>query len=198
MTSSWRPASSRPAARSYPDSAIGHDHRLCGGGRAVGGQALCRDDVSGFFLSLLYLIYIIGWALLNPKIAPKLSSRQRPGPAMDRRIAAVLFGQNAAGISPGAVISPARALAITAADVRVSYGLLLGNLGFALVPLVMAVGTLWGAWWYVVIYQRQGVEPPPPAAVTQQLGAGTQSARARGRKAAGTGRRLRGRGKERT
>src|SRR6476619_4695934 len=26
----------------------------------------------GFFLTLLYLIYIIGWALINPKIAPKL------------------------------------------------------------------------------------------------------------------------------
>ena len=29
----------------------------------------------GFFLSLLYLIYIIGWALINPKVAPRLSTR---------------------------------------------------------------------------------------------------------------------------
>jgi TRAP-type mannitol/chloroaromatic compound transport system permease large subunit len=31
----------------HPDPAVGHDHRLCGGRRAVGGQALCRGDVPG-------------------------------------------------------------------------------------------------------------------------------------------------------
>src|SRR3979409_381360 len=30
----------------------------------------------GFFLSFLYLVYIIGWALINPKIAPPLSEEQ--------------------------------------------------------------------------------------------------------------------------
>jgi TRAP-type mannitol/chloroaromatic compound transport system permease large subunit len=148
---------------------------------AVAGQSVVKLYAAtmfpGFFLSLLYLIYIIGWALLNPKIAPKLSEEQTRVPV--RPWIAELQRSYSARMLPaflGAIISPARALAITAADVRVSYGLLLKNLGFALVPLVMAVGTLWGAWWYVVIYQQQGVEPPPPAAVTQQLGAGTQSA----------------------
>ncbi|MBC7778516.1 MAG: TRAP transporter large permease subunit, partial [Proteobacteria bacterium] len=28
--------------------------------------------VPGFFLAFLYLVYIIGWALINPKVAPKL------------------------------------------------------------------------------------------------------------------------------
>ena len=148
---------------------------------AVAGQSVVKLYAAtmfpGFFLSLLYLIYIIGWALLNPKIAPKLSEEQTRVPV--RPWIAELQRSYSARMLPaflGAIISPARALAITAADVRVSYGLLLKNLGFALVPLVMAVGTLGGAWWYVVIYQQQGVEPPPPAAVTQQLGAGTQSA----------------------
>ena len=30
----------------------------------------------GFFLTFLYLIYILGWAIINPKIAPKLSPDQ--------------------------------------------------------------------------------------------------------------------------
>ncbi len=58
-----------------------------------------------------------------------------------------------------------------------SYRLLLKNLGFALVPLVLTLGTLWGAWWYVVIHQQP--DAPAPAAVAerveqapQQLGAG--------------------------
>src|SRR3982750_748121 len=43
---------------------------------AVAGQSVVKLYAAamfpGFFLSLLYLIYIVGWALLNPKIAPKL------------------------------------------------------------------------------------------------------------------------------
>jgi TRAP-type mannitol/chloroaromatic compound transport system permease large subunit len=31
----------------HPDSAVGHDHRLRRGGRAIGGQALCVCDVPG-------------------------------------------------------------------------------------------------------------------------------------------------------
>src|ERR1700758_1055810 len=43
---------------------------------AVAGQSVVKLYAAamfpGFFLALLYLVYIIGWALLNPKIAPKL------------------------------------------------------------------------------------------------------------------------------
>src|ERR1700741_3780118 len=42
---------------------------------AVAGQSVVKLYASamfpGFFLSLLYLIYIVGWALIDPKIAPK-------------------------------------------------------------------------------------------------------------------------------
>ena len=31
----------------HSHSAVGDDHRLCGGGRTVGGEALCRRDVPG-------------------------------------------------------------------------------------------------------------------------------------------------------
>src|SRR3982750_1959346 len=43
---------------------------------AVAGQSVVKLYAAamfpGFFLALLYLIYIIGWALIDPKIAPKL------------------------------------------------------------------------------------------------------------------------------
>src|SRR5438270_8694650 len=47
---------------------------------AVAGQSVVKLYASamfpGFFLSFLYLIYIIGWAMINPKIAPKLPPDQ--------------------------------------------------------------------------------------------------------------------------
>ena len=47
---------------------------------AVAGQSVVKLYAAamfpGFFLALLYLVYIIGWALINPKIAPKLPEEQ--------------------------------------------------------------------------------------------------------------------------
>lgn len=147
---------------------------------AVAGQSVVKLYAAtmfpGFFLSLLYLIYIIGWALLNPKIAPKLSEEETRVPV--RPWIAELQGAYSQKMLPAllsASLAPGKAMRITADGVRVSYGLLLKNLGFALVPLMLALGTLWGTWWYVVIYQQQGAAAPPPAAVTQQLGAPAQS-----------------------
>src|SRR5205085_2730631 len=34
----------------------------------------------GFFLALLYLVYVIGWAVLSPKVAPKLPLDQQRAP----------------------------------------------------------------------------------------------------------------------
>src|SRR6185503_499845 len=43
---------------------------------AVAGQSVVKLYASamfpGFFLTFLYLVYIVGWAMINPKIAPKL------------------------------------------------------------------------------------------------------------------------------
>ncbi len=147
---------------------------------AVAGQSVVKLYAAtmfpGFFLALLYLVYIIGWAILNPKIAPKLKESETRVPVRpwvselqksysDKMLPALLT----------AAVLPSRALAITADGVRVSYGMLLKNLGYALVPLILTVGTLWGAWWYVVIHQQPDA-PPPPAAVSQQLGAGASTA----------------------
>src|SRR5256886_12065301 len=47
---------------------------------AVAGQSIVKlyaaAMIPGFFLTFLYLVYILGWAIINPKIAPKLSPDQ--------------------------------------------------------------------------------------------------------------------------
>jgi TRAP-type mannitol/chloroaromatic compound transport system permease large subunit len=47
---------------------------------AVAGQSIVKlyaaAMLPGFFLTFLYLVYILGWAILNPKIAPKLPEGQ--------------------------------------------------------------------------------------------------------------------------
>src|SRR5581483_4816055 len=47
---------------------------------AVAGQSIvtlyAAAMLPGFFLTFLYLVYIIGWAILNPKIAPKLKPEE--------------------------------------------------------------------------------------------------------------------------
>ena len=44
---------------------------------AVAGQSIVKlyaaAMLPGFFLTFLYLVYILGWAIINPKIAPKLA-----------------------------------------------------------------------------------------------------------------------------
>ena len=59
---------------------------------AVAGQSVVKLYASamfpGFFLAFLYLVYIIGWALINPKIAPRVgshASRCRSGFARSSR-----------------------------------------------------------------------------------------------------------------
>jgi len=47
---------------------------------AVAGQSIVKlyaaAMLPGFFLTFLYLVYVLGWALINPKIAPKLPPDQ--------------------------------------------------------------------------------------------------------------------------
>ena len=47
---------------------------------AVSGQSIVKlyaaAMLPGFFLTFLYLVYILGWAIINPKIAPKLPPDQ--------------------------------------------------------------------------------------------------------------------------
>jgi TRAP-type mannitol/chloroaromatic compound transport system permease large subunit len=129
---------------------------------AVAGQSVVKLYASamfpGFFLSLLYLFYIIGWAMMNPKIAPPLPEEQTKVPVPDwLRKFQTLYHRNVFVGLLQAVVFPGRALAIRSSEPRVTYWTLITNLLAALVPFILTAGTLWLVWWYVVIHQQAAV-----------------------------------------
>src|SRR6478736_1292670 len=81
---------------------------------AVAGQSVVKLYASamfpGFFLSFLYLVYIIGWALIDPKIAPK-SETKIPVPDWIHRFQAA-YRSNMFVSLLIAIFSPARAQSI--------------------------------------------------------------------------------------
>ncbi|HEY0220445.1 MAG TPA: TRAP transporter large permease subunit, partial [Afipia sp.] len=142
---------------------------------AVAGQSVVKLYAAamfpGFFLSFLYLVYVIGWALINPKIAPKLPESETKVPV--RPWISELQGTYSQRMLPalvGALLAPAKALKISADGARVTYSMLLKNFGYALVPLILTAATLWGAWWYVVIHQHADATPAP-VTVTERVAA---------------------------
>ncbi|EGI78532.1 TRAP transporter large permease subunit [Hylemonella gracilis] len=133
---------------------------------AVAGQSVVKLYAAamfpGFFLAFLYLVYVIGWALLQPKVAPKLP------PELQRADVSPWVAHLAATYSPRllpallmALISPGRALSAGIDGVKASWWLLLRNLGSALTPLLFAAVTLGTVWWYMVIYTQQNEVPEP-------------------------------------
>ena len=133
---------------------------------AVAGQSIVKlyaaAMLPGFFLTFLYLVYIIGWALINPKIAPKLPDdkyriavpewlqRLERGPA--KRV----IGSLAAGVvRPGSGSTP--------------YGLIFKNFLAALLPLALSAALFGTAWWYITIYSAPKAAEPAPAAVSQPV-----------------------------
>jgi TRAP-type mannitol/chloroaromatic compound transport system permease large subunit len=131
---------------------------------AVAGQSVVKLYAAamfpGFFLALLYLIYIVGWAMLNPRIAPPLPPEQRriPVPAWMPQFEAA-YSQNIFVALFKALLSPSKAREIDAEEGgRVGYGMLLKNFGYSLVPFIIVAGSMATIWWYVVIHQQRGVE----------------------------------------
>ena len=134
---------------------------------AVAGQSVVKLYAAAmfpsFFLAFLYLVYIIGWALINPKIAPKLPESETRVPVRPwvAQFQQSLFAQDAAGVSGRRRRArrgrlPSRWMARGSATRTI-----LKSLAFVLVPLVLALGTLWSIWWYVVIHQQ----PDAPTAI---------------------------------
>lgn len=141
---------------------------------AVAGQSVVKLYAAamfpGFFLALLYLTYVLGWATINPRIAPRLPEKQTkvPVPGWVTELQAA-YSSNLLGGLAASLVSPGRAAAIGAEGRRLGYGALLANFGVALVPFLLAALTMWGLWWYVVIHQ-QATETAKAEGV-QQLGA---------------------------
>ena len=140
---------------------------------AVAGQSVVKLYAAamfpGFFLALLYLVYIVGWAIINPKIAPRLPEEQTkvPVPPWMREFAAAYSNNAFVGLIK-ALASPSRATALRTHEGSVTYWALVSNFLYSLIPFLIVGGTLALAWWYVVIHQQSG----PEAAVegVQQLG----------------------------
>jgi TRAP-type mannitol/chloroaromatic compound transport system permease large subunit len=133
---------------------------------AVAGQSVVKLYAAamfpGFFLSFLYLVYIVGWAIINPKIAPPLPEEQTRVPVPDwvRKFQDAYSNNMLVGLLK-ALVSPARARQIEVDQRRIGYGALIKNLLFALVPFLLIALTLWGIWWYVVIHQQSVAEALP-------------------------------------
>ncbi len=81
---------------------------------AVAGQSIVKlyaaAMLPGFFLTFLYLVYIIGWALINPQIAPKLPPDQYRVAVPEylqrlqgRRVRSVVPGLLTAALRPSAL-----------------------------------------------------------------------------------------------
>jgi TRAP-type mannitol/chloroaromatic compound transport system permease large subunit len=106
-------------------------------------------------LAFLYLIYVIGWVLIDPSIAPKLPEDQTKAPVspwLEK-----LGEQYSKRMLPAlakAVFMPARALQISVADVRVTWGLLARSFAMALAPVFVVLAMLATSWWYVVVYSQ--------------------------------------------
>jgi TRAP-type mannitol/chloroaromatic compound transport system permease large subunit len=117
---------------------------------AVAGQSVVKLYAAtmfpGFFLAFLYLVYIIGMALWNPKLAPPLPESERQVPLPDwmktlsatrsRNMIVAIFG------------------ALRAKESVTDRATLWRYLGFSTVPLTLVVGTLWLIYWYVAIHQQ--------------------------------------------
>jgi TRAP-type mannitol/chloroaromatic compound transport system permease large subunit len=132
---------------------------------AVAGQSIVKlyaaAMLPGFFLTFLYLIYILGWAMINPKIAPKLPPDQYRVKLSDwlQRIEHG-SGRRVFGGLIGFLFQPGKLQGATVPDgKRLGYGFIVNNFLVLMVPLALTVGTYAGAWWYVVIHNA-------PAAAT--------------------------------
>jgi TRAP-type mannitol/chloroaromatic compound transport system permease large subunit len=125
---------------------------------AVAGESIVKlyaaAMLPGFFLTFLYLIYILGWALLNPKIAPALSPNQYRiiPPEWLQRVQPGTSGK-ITGRLLVALFRPSIVRGAEAGDGRpVTYCFIVKNVLALAVPLALTVGVLGLTWWYVVIY----------------------------------------------
>jgi TRAP-type mannitol/chloroaromatic compound transport system permease large subunit len=140
---------------------------------AVAGQSVVKLYAAamfpGFFLAFLYLLYILGWAMLDPKIAPKLPEEQTrvPVPEWVPQFQAA-YAPNMFVGALKAFAAPAKAKAMMEDGRAITFAALLKMLAFMLVPFTIVAGTLASVWWFVVIHQQ--VAPLEVFEGLQQLG----------------------------
>ena len=139
---------------------------------AVAGQSVVKLYAAamfpGFFLAFLYLVYVIGWVLIDPKIAPKLPEEQLHAPVSPwiQKLTG-MYSERMLPTLIKATLAPSRALQIQVAELRVSWSLLFKSLMMSLVPVFMVIVSLGAVWWYVVIYSQADNNAAAQASVAQ-------------------------------
>ncbi len=135
---------------------------------AVAGQSVVKLYAAamfpGFFLAFLYLIYVIGWCMINPKIAPRLPPEQMKAPISPW--VAHISSSYSRFMLPAllmAVVSPAKALRSGVQGINLKWWQILAGLTRALAPVIVAVATLGAVWWYVTIYSQKDNDAAPVA-----------------------------------
>jgi len=139
---------------------------------AVAGQSIVKlyaaAMLPGFFLTLLYLIYIIGWAVINPKVAPKLPPDKYQLPVPDWLQGFQRGPSNRVIGSLFAVALRPSLLARAQPDRRsVKYSVVVSNLLAALAPAGLVLILFVTTWWYVTIYSVPDAAPVTPASVSE-------------------------------
>jgi TRAP-type mannitol/chloroaromatic compound transport system permease large subunit len=131
---------------------------------AVAGQSIVKlyaaAMLPGFFLTFLYLVYILGWATINPKIAPKLP------PDLYRVDVPEHLRALERGPSRSVVPGLLAAFFRPALARRLGPRELLRSVGVVSVPLMLTVGIFAAAWWYVVVYNAPEVVAAKAATLT--------------------------------
>ncbi len=135
---------------------------------AVAGQSIVKlyaaAMLPGFFLTFLYLLYVLGWALWKPSIAPKIAPDQYRVQVPDWL--KCLEGEGRS-LFWGIMAAPFRARTREPGETgRVGRAAALGNVLLLLVPLILTTGTFYATWWYVAVHnapQEGAPAPSPPA-----------------------------------
>ena len=117
---------------------------------AVAGQSVVKlyaaAMLPGFFLAFLYLAYIVGWALIDPKVAPRIPAAEAHAPIPPAT------SDLARAYSPNLLVALLRANTARGGALRRRRELL-RRLGIALLPAGLAAALLAGTWWYVVVHR---------------------------------------------
>jgi TRAP-type mannitol/chloroaromatic compound transport system permease large subunit len=126
---------------------------------AVTGQSVVKlyaaAIIPGFFLAFLYVLYVLGWAMINPKIAPKLPDEQTrvPIPSWIPAFQA-FYGSNMLVASVKALVMPGQVGEIDKDGQPLRRTDIIRGIGYALVPLAIVTTLLGVIWWYVTIHQQ--------------------------------------------
>jgi TRAP-type mannitol/chloroaromatic compound transport system permease large subunit len=146
---------------------------------AVAGQSVVKLYAAamfpGFFLSFLYFVYVIGWALIDPKIAPPLPEEQTrvKVPAWITAFERI-YSPNIFVALLRALVSPEQAKGLEIDGKPMTYRAVVLNFIIALVPFLLTFLTLATVWWYVVIHQQAAAASGPIEGL-QQLGSAVPS-----------------------